>query len=93
MRVKKIEGSWRMCIDFKNLNSACPKDYYPLSDINGKIESWLRTKKRKRSSIWTRHVLLHEDVVWNSEHRGYLSKIGGRDFSIPDRKEPKGISR
>ncbi|GJT42254.1 reverse transcriptase domain-containing protein [Tanacetum coccineum] len=28
-----------MCIDFKNLNSACPKDYYPLPDINGKIES------------------------------------------------------
>nr|GEU91525.1 reverse transcriptase domain-containing protein [Tanacetum cinerariifolium] len=37
--VKKSDGSWRMCIDFKNINSACPKDYYPLLDINGKIES------------------------------------------------------
>ncbi|GJR02795.1 reverse transcriptase domain-containing protein [Tanacetum coccineum] len=37
--VKKRDGSWRMCIDFKNINSACPKDYYPLSDIDGKIES------------------------------------------------------
>ncbi|GJY82085.1 reverse transcriptase domain-containing protein [Tanacetum coccineum] len=37
--VKKSDVSWRMCIDFKNLNSACPKDYYPLSDIDGKIES------------------------------------------------------
>ncbi|GJW96348.1 hypothetical protein Tco_0178156 [Tanacetum coccineum] len=37
--VKKSEGSWRMCIEFKNLNLACQKDYYPLSDIDGKIES------------------------------------------------------
>ncbi|GKD52957.1 reverse transcriptase domain-containing protein [Tanacetum coccineum] len=37
--MKKADGSWRMCIDFKNLNSACPKDYYPLLDIDGKIES------------------------------------------------------
>ncbi|GJV97440.1 reverse transcriptase domain-containing protein [Tanacetum coccineum] len=37
--VKKSEGSWRMCIDFKNLNLACQKDYYPLPDIDRKIES------------------------------------------------------
>ncbi|GKA80403.1 reverse transcriptase domain-containing protein [Tanacetum coccineum] len=24
--VKKADGSWRMCIDFKDLNKACPKD-------------------------------------------------------------------
>lgn len=37
--VKKCDGSWRMCIDFKNLNSSCPKDYYPLPEIDWKIES------------------------------------------------------
>ncbi|GJX19352.1 reverse transcriptase domain-containing protein [Tanacetum coccineum] len=37
--VKKSDGSWMMCIDFKNINSACPKDYYPLPDIDEKIES------------------------------------------------------
>ncbi|GKB21634.1 hypothetical protein Tco_0855557 [Tanacetum coccineum] len=37
--VNKGDGSWRMYIDFKNLNLACPKDYYPLPDIDGKIES------------------------------------------------------
>ncbi|GJS83781.1 reverse transcriptase domain-containing protein [Tanacetum coccineum] len=29
----------RMCIDFKNLNSACPKDYYPLPNIDCKVEA------------------------------------------------------
>ncbi|GKA76345.1 reverse transcriptase domain-containing protein [Tanacetum coccineum] len=28
-----------MCIDFKNLNSSCPKDYYPLPEIDSKIEA------------------------------------------------------
>nr|GFA55630.1 hypothetical protein [Tanacetum cinerariifolium] len=32
--VKKDDDSWRMCIDFKDLNKACPKDGYPLSEID-----------------------------------------------------------
>nr|GEY98638.1 hypothetical protein [Tanacetum cinerariifolium] len=35
---KKVEESWMMCIDFKNINSACPKEYYPLPEIDLKIE-------------------------------------------------------
>ncbi|GJS92209.1 retrovirus-related pol polyprotein from transposon TNT 1-94 [Tanacetum coccineum] len=37
--VKKVDGTWRMCIDFKNINSACPKDYYPLPEIDSIIEA------------------------------------------------------
>ncbi|GKD27007.1 reverse transcriptase domain-containing protein [Tanacetum coccineum] len=37
--VNKVDGTWRMCIDFKNLNAACPKDYYPLPKIDLKIEA------------------------------------------------------
>ncbi|GJY52127.1 reverse transcriptase domain-containing protein [Tanacetum coccineum] len=36
--VKKVDDTWRMCIDFKNLNAACPKDYHPLSKIDLKIK-------------------------------------------------------
>nr|GEW86935.1 reverse transcriptase domain-containing protein [Tanacetum cinerariifolium] len=36
--VKKVNVSWRMCIDFKNINVACLKDYYPLLEIDIKIE-------------------------------------------------------
>ncbi|GKC08636.1 hypothetical protein Tco_1000246 [Tanacetum coccineum] len=32
--VKKHDGSWRMCVDFKDLNKACPQDGYPLSEID-----------------------------------------------------------
>ena len=32
--VKKANGKWRMCVDFTNLNKACPKDSYSLPRID-----------------------------------------------------------
>uniref|UniRef100_A0ABQ5GFU6 Reverse transcriptase domain-containing protein n=1 Tax=Tanacetum coccineum TaxID=301880 RepID=A0ABQ5GFU6_9ASTR len=37
--VKKHDGSWRMCMDFTDLNKACPQDCYPLPEIDWKVES------------------------------------------------------
>ncbi|GJR55097.1 reverse transcriptase domain-containing protein [Tanacetum coccineum] len=37
--VKKHDDNWRMCVDFKDLNKACPKDSYPLPEIDWKVES------------------------------------------------------
>ncbi|GJZ27914.1 hypothetical protein Tco_0572561 [Tanacetum coccineum] len=37
--VKKHDDSWRMCVDFKDLNKACPIDGYPLPEIDWKAES------------------------------------------------------
>ena len=32
--VKKTNGKWRMCVDFTDLNRACPKDSFPLPRID-----------------------------------------------------------
>nr|GEU43739.1 reverse transcriptase domain-containing protein [Tanacetum cinerariifolium] len=37
--VKNHDGSWRMCVDFTDLNKACPQDCYPLPEIDWKVES------------------------------------------------------
>ncbi|GJQ96084.1 reverse transcriptase domain-containing protein [Tanacetum coccineum] len=37
--VKRHDDSWRMCVDFKDLNKACPKDSYPLPKIDWTVES------------------------------------------------------
>nr|GEY82771.1 reverse transcriptase domain-containing protein [Tanacetum cinerariifolium] len=37
--VKKHDRSWRMCVDFTDLNKACPQDCYPLPEIDWKVES------------------------------------------------------
>nr|GEZ99497.1 reverse transcriptase domain-containing protein [Tanacetum cinerariifolium] len=34
VKVKKHDGSWRMCVDFTDLNKACPQDYNPLPEID-----------------------------------------------------------
>ncbi|CAA0842106.1 Unknown protein, partial [Striga hermonthica] len=37
--VKKSNGLWRLCIDFSDLNKACPKDSYPLSHIDYMVDA------------------------------------------------------
>ncbi|XP_035830165.1 uncharacterized protein LOC110945054 [Helianthus annuus] len=37
--VLKPNGSWRICVDYKDLNKACPRDCYALPDIDEKIDS------------------------------------------------------
>ena len=32
--IKKANKKWRMCVDFTNLNKACPKDSFPLPRID-----------------------------------------------------------
>ena len=37
--VKKVNGKWRMCLDFTDLNKAYPKDSYPLPRIDQLVDS------------------------------------------------------
>ena len=34
MMVKIANGKWRMCVDFTDLNKACPKDSYLLPHVD-----------------------------------------------------------
>ena len=37
--VKKANGKWRMCVDFMDLNKACPKDSFLLLRIDQLVDS------------------------------------------------------
>ena len=37
--MKKANGKWRMCVDFTDLNKACPKDSFPLPRIDQLMDS------------------------------------------------------
>ena len=40
--VKKANGKWRMCVDFTDLNRACPKDSYSFPQIDTLVDSTAR---------------------------------------------------
>ncbi|GKV38221.1 hypothetical protein SLEP1_g46157 [Rubroshorea leprosula] len=43
--VKKANGKWRMCIDYTNLNDACPKNCYPMPNIDKLVEAASRNER------------------------------------------------
>ena len=42
--MKKASGKLRMCVDFTDLNKACPKDSFPLPRIDQLVDSTVRRK-------------------------------------------------
>ena len=42
--VKKANGKWRMCVDFTDLNKACPKDSYLFPRIDTLVDSMARNQ-------------------------------------------------
>ena len=39
MVVKKKNGKWRVCVDFTNLNRACPKNPFYMSKIDQLVDA------------------------------------------------------
>jgi hypothetical protein len=61
--VKKKNGKWRVCVDFTDLNRACPKDHFPLPKIDQLIES---TASHERMSFldafqWYHQIALRRE--------------------------------
>ena len=42
--VKKANGKWKTCVDFTDLNKACPKDSYPLPQIDTLVDLTARQR-------------------------------------------------
>ena len=38
IEVKKKSEKWRVCVDFKDLNKACPKDPFPMPRIDQLVD-------------------------------------------------------
>lgn len=71
--VKKKNDKWRVCVDFTNLNKACPKDSFPLPHIDRLVEAtaWNELLSFIDAFSGYNQILMHR----NDQERHPLSQI------------------
>ncbi|GJU99990.1 hypothetical protein Tco_1329261 [Tanacetum coccineum] len=71
--VQKSDNTWRMCIDFTSLNKACPKDSYPLQEIESlegyKLKCFLDAYKGHHQIRMAKED--EEKTSFHTEHRTF----------------------
>ncbi|KAL0445055.1 UNVERIFIED_CONTAM: Pro-Pol polyprotein [Sesamum latifolium] len=75
--VPKPRGKWRMCIDFRDLNKVCPKDFYPLPRIDQLVDS---TSGRELLSMIDASQGYHQIMLAPED------QTRGQNIPTPDRR-------
>ncbi|CAA0835316.1 Unknown protein, partial [Striga hermonthica] len=73
--VKKSNGLWRLCIDFFNLNKACPKDSYPLPHIDYMVDATSGHELMSFMDAYSSYNQIPMDPE-DSEHTSFYSARG-----------------
>ena len=73
--VKKANGKWRMCVDFTDLNKACPKDSYPLPRINQLVDSTAGHKLLSFMDIFSKYNQIRMDKA-DQEKTSFVTSQG-----------------
>jgi len=74
--VKKKNGKDRVCIDFTDLNKACPKDSFPLSHIDRLVESTTGNELLTFMDAFSGY----NQIMMNPEDQEKTSFINDRDI-------------
>ena len=79
--VKKKTGKWRVCVDFTDLNKACPKDPFPMSWINQLVDV---TVGHPRMSFFDAFQGYHQIplVLDDQEKTAFITPIGNYHYKV-----------
>ncbi|CAA0829416.1 Unknown protein, partial [Striga hermonthica] len=73
--VKKSNGLWRLCIDFSDLNKACPKESYPLPHIDYMVDATSGHELMSFMDAYSGYNQIPMDPE-DSEHTSFYSARG-----------------
>ena len=72
---KKANGKWRMCVDFTDLNKACPKNSYPLPRIDQLVDSTAGHKLLSFMDAFSRYNQIRMDDA-DQEKTSFVTSQG-----------------
>ncbi|KAL0428261.1 UNVERIFIED_CONTAM: Polyprotein P3 [Sesamum latifolium] len=73
--VPKAGGKWRMCVDFTDLNKACPKDSYSLPRIDLLVDSTSRCERLSMLDAYQGYNQI-KLAVRNQEKTSFITEQG-----------------
>jgi len=79
--VKKKSGKWRVCVDFTDLNKACPKDLFPMPWINQLVDA---TVGNPRMSVFDAFQGYHQIplALDDQERTTFVTPIGNYHYKV-----------
>ena len=81
MVVKKKSGKWRVCVDFTDLNKACPKDPFPMPKIDQLVDA---TVGHPRMSFLDAFQGYHQIplALDDQEKTAFVTPIGNYHYKV-----------
>ena len=73
--VKEASEKWRMCVNFTDINKACPKDSYPLPRVDVLVDSTAKHQLLSFIDAFSSYnqIRMHED---NQEKTSFVTSQG-----------------
>ncbi|KAL0302411.1 UNVERIFIED_CONTAM: hypothetical protein Scaly_3033900 [Sesamum calycinum] len=73
---EEVSNKWLMCIDFRDINKVCPKDFYPLPRIDQLVDSTfghellsLMDASQERSLLFFKALRKTKDFIWDEDYQ------------------------